>query len=44
MNVEAAVSEAEVETATEAEAEAANAEGQIICVNNGCIVKAEGNR
>jgi hypothetical protein len=46
MNAEVAVPEAEVETATEAEAEveAANTEGQIISVNSGRIVRAEGNR
>jgi hypothetical protein len=54
MNAEVAVSEAEAETATEAEVEAetateaeveaANTEGQIISVNSGHIVRAEGNR
>jgi hypothetical protein len=44
MNAEAAVSEAEAEMVTEVEVEVANMEGQIISVNNGRIVRAEGDR
>jgi hypothetical protein len=44
MNTEAAASEMATEVEAVTEAEAAKAEGWIISVNSGCIVRSEGNK